>query len=34
VNLDGFNEVDGAADNVQDGVNPFIRNSLAGQAQR
>lgn len=24
VNLDGFNEIDGAADNVQDGVNPYF----------
>ena len=23
VNLDGFNEIDGAKDNLQDGVNPF-----------
>ncbi len=24
INLDGFNEIDGAADNVQDGVNPYF----------
>jgi len=34
VNLDGFNEVDGAADNVQDGVNPFYPHHWQGQAQR
>lgn len=34
VNLDGFNEVDGAADNVQDGVNPFYPHHWHLQARR
>jgi hypothetical protein len=34
VNLDGFNEVDGAADNVQDGVNPYYPHHWQVQAQR
>lgn len=33
VNLDGFNEVDGAADNVQDGVNPYYPHHWQVQAQ-
>ncbi|HSP99068.1 MAG TPA: hypothetical protein VL049_17735 [Candidatus Dormibacteraeota bacterium] len=34
VNLDGFNEVDGAADNVQDGVNPYYPHHWQVQARR
>ena len=34
VNLDGFNEIDGAADNVQDGINPFYPHHWQGQARR
>jgi hypothetical protein len=34
VNLDGFNEVDGAADNVQDGVNPYYPHHWQAQARR
>lgn len=34
VNLDGFNEVDGAADNVQDGVNPYYPHHWHLQARR
>ncbi|MBX3027759.1 hypothetical protein KF840_22925 [bacterium] len=33
VNLDGFNEIDAAADNVQDGVNPFYPHHWQVQAQ-
>lgn len=34
VNLDGFNEVDGAADNVQDGVNPYYPHHWQLHARR
>lgn len=34
VNLDGFNEVDGAADNVQDGINPYYPHHWQAHAQR